>query len=404
MRLGSRCAAAYLVVILASCTTTGEPASEPPETTTAVPSPSPGTGSPGERPTEPHRTPDPRPPREFTVVMAGDVLLHDGLWVTARRDATVAGRSGMDFRPLLRGMRAVVDGADLAVCHLEVPLAPRGGPYSGYPIFSGPPQIVPALAWAGFDACTTASNHSVDQGLGGIRRTLDTLDAHQVAHAGTARTPGEARRPVIVRVGRARVGLVSQTYGVGLPVERPWSVQVIDTADILRRARAARAAGADVVLVGLHWGLEYQSEPTPEQRSIARRLLRSAAVDLLYGHHAHVAQPFERIGGKWVAYGLGNMVAQQETDVTGVYEGVTARFTFRERRGGRFAVHKAEYIPTYITPYDPGTPRMRLLRTTRALETGHPDASARALSASLARVNEAVNLLGARSHGLRLAR
>jgi hypothetical protein len=84
-------------------------------------------------------------PRSITVVTNGDMLLHEGLWQTARRDAERTGRGTMDFRPVLADMRPVVRSADLAICHLETPLARRGGPYSGYPVFSVPPQILPAL-------------------------------------------------------------------------------------------------------------------------------------------------------------------------------------------------------------------------------------------------------------------
>ncbi|MBA3620350.1 MAG: CapA family protein, partial [Acidothermales bacterium] len=117
--------------------------------------------------------------------MSGDVLLHEGLWSTARLDAAAAGEPGMDFRPLLASMRPVLSGADLAICHMETPLAPPGGPYAGYPSFSAPPQIAPALEWAGFDVCTTASNHSLDQGVEGLRRTLETLDRNGLDYAGT---------------------------------------------------------------------------------------------------------------------------------------------------------------------------------------------------------------------------
>jgi poly-gamma-glutamate synthesis protein (capsule biosynthesis protein) len=274
-------------------------------------------------------------------------------------------------------------------------------------LFSAPPQVTRALEWAGFDVCTTASNHSLDQGVEGLRRTLETLDRNGLDYAGTARTQREARRPVLVEAGDATVGLVSQTYGtngIPLPDDQPWSVPLIDTDAALEAAERASRAGADVVLVALHWGLEYQQAPTPEQTAIARRLLRSPYVDLVYGHHAHVVQPFDRVRGKWVAYGLGNMVAQQLTEITGVYDGVTARFTFVERRGGGFRVTRAEFIPTYVTPLTTEQPRMRLLRITDALRDDSEAASGAELRAALRRVRGAVDLLGAREGGLRLLR
>ena len=108
-------------------------------------------------------------------MLTGDVLLHNTIWDQARRDAAATGRSRFDFRPILGGIRAVVSGSDVAICHLETPLATADGPYTGYPRFSVPPQITKALAWTGYDGCTTASNHTLDAGEPGIRRTLAAL-------------------------------------------------------------------------------------------------------------------------------------------------------------------------------------------------------------------------------------
>src|SRR5690606_31305273 len=136
---------------------------------------------------------DPPPPcpgvRCLTVVMTGDVLLHEPLWAQAEADGGAG--AAMNFAPLLAGQRPYVEPADLAICHLETPLAPTDGPYQGYPNFVVPPQILTGLVETGYDACTTASNHSNDDGTDGINRTLDTLDAAGLAHAGTARTPEE---------------------------------------------------------------------------------------------------------------------------------------------------------------------------------------------------------------------
>ena len=138
---------------------------------------------------QPARRPAAKPERTtVTVVMNGDLLWHNTLWFSAKEDAQRRGRGGYDFAPLLSGMKPVVASADLAICHEEVPLAPAGGPYRNYPLFSAPPQVVKAIKATGYDVCTTASNHAVDQGFAGVRRTLDDLDRAKIAHAGTART------------------------------------------------------------------------------------------------------------------------------------------------------------------------------------------------------------------------
>jgi poly-gamma-glutamate synthesis protein (capsule biosynthesis protein) len=341
-------AAVAAVTVLSACTDGGEPAAQ---TTSAPPAAI-------ETPT-PASTPSPQP-RTFTVVGTGDVLLHERLWNQAEADAAETGKGRLDFAPQLANIAPVVSAADLAICHLEVPLAPADGPFEGYPTFSGPPQVVSALAATGYDACTTASNHTFDQGAGGVTRTLDALDAAGLAHAGSARTQSETERATIIDVetteGPVRVGLLSFTYGFnGIPYpagETFWANE-IDEQEILADAATARRRGAEVVVVALHWGTEYDHDPNSQQADLAPRLIASPDIDLLLGHHAHVVQPIENIDGEWVVYGMGNLMANHAEPQGPKSEGLLTRFTFAEDLPtGRFAVTTAEYLPLYQT-YEP---------------------------------------------------
>jgi len=339
-------------------------------------------------------------PRSFTLVAAGDVLLHPPLWEQAAADAVAAGAGGHDFRPLLAGVKPLVGGADLAVCHLETPVAAPGEAPSGYPSFSVPPEIVPALADAGFDACTTASNHTFDRGAAGIDRTLAALDAAGIAHTGSARTPEEAATTTLLPAGGADVALLSYTFGfngVPAPGGESWRSNPIDEARIRADAAAARAGGADVVVVALHWGDEYDPTPTTTQRSLGPALVRSPDVDLVIGHHAHVVQPVEHVDGEWVVYGLGNFVAHHGTTRPPNQEGLLMRFTFTEGPAGWRAT-SAEYATLLVTRPDP----------VRLLDVGAVLASGAAASADPARLQEAwdrtaavVGSLGAVDAGLR---
>jgi poly-gamma-glutamate capsule biosynthesis protein CapA/YwtB (metallophosphatase superfamily) len=323
-------------------------------------------------------SPSPTKPRTVTIVMNGDLLWHNTLWFGAHEDAARRGHTGKnsyDFAPLLAGMKPVIADADAAICHEEVPLAPPGGPYRNYPLFAAPPQVVKAIKATGYDLCTTASNHSLDGGFSGLRRTLDELDRAGIEHAGTYRSRTESERPTIFTTATGvKIGLVAATFstnGLPLPDNKPWAVTPTDTDLLLRRAHRARQAGADIVLVALHAGTEYSSQENGQQRVLARRLTASPDVDLVYGHHAHVVQPWTVMNGKWVVYGLGNTVAQHELSVVRGYEGVTARFTFTATRTGKFTVTRAEYIPTLTTHYQPGRPA-RLLRISTALAGAAP--------------------------------
>lgn len=349
-------------------------------------------------------TTEPEPPRRFSVVMSGDVLIHTGVWESAEDDAAARGKGGMDFKPMFASMRPVYESADLAICHLEVPLAEPDGPFLNYPIFSAPPQVVNGLKKVGIDACTTASNHSLDTGFEGLKRTLDTLDDKQVPHAGTARTRKESKTPLMLDVAGVEVALLSYTYGtngIPIPSDAPWSVPLIDPDDIKRDARKARNDGAEVVIVALHHGTEYTTEPDSYQRDVVNEITRSKNIDLVYGHHAHVPQPIDTVHGTWVAYGLGNFIAQQSTDVPDTYRGVTVKFTLVEQEDGGFEVRRAEFVPTMITPYS-GAP-MRVLDIRSALRDPSTDPALEpSLREALSSIREDVYSLGARKNGLRM--
>lgn len=306
-----------------------------------------------------------QPANTFTVVATGDVLIHPALTEQAEED----GGGDRDFRPLFAGIKPVIEAADLAICHMEVPLATAEGPFQGYPLFHAPPEVAAAIADTGYDTCSTASNHTFDHGAEGARTTLDALDAAKIGHTGSARTEEEADTPLVREVNGVKVGQVSFTfdYNQGTEEPEPWMGNEISVEGVIEGAKAARAAGAEVVIASLHWGIEDQHEPTDDQRDIAERILADPAVDLIIGHHAHVVQPYEKFGDKWVAYGLGNSVAKHEDPRGTTEEGLIARFRFAKSDAG-WRVDKAEYIPTLV---DLGPPiRLRDLTTDTTVDAG----------------------------------
>jgi len=305
--------------------------------------------------------------RTFTLLASGDILPHS---MIIDRAAADAGGTGYDFRPMLKGAAPAVSGADLAICHMETVYGQDGGPYTGYPSFKSPPQVATALRATGFDSCSTASNHSLDDGVQGIGRTLDALDRAGIAHAGSARSAEEASRPTLLRAGKgknaAKVAHLAYTYGtndIPLPAEQPWAVNLIDKDRIVADARRARKAGADVVVVSLHWGTEWQDAPDDLQLGLGRELTASRTggrpdIDLILGTHAHVPQAYEKVNGTWIVYGMGDQVAGAMVNHEGVQdrranESSMGRFTFEPpaEPGQRWAVEKAEFIPQWFDPH-----------------------------------------------------
>jgi hypothetical protein len=402
-------ASALLVaaLVLAGCSSSPDGSDEPtsgaatatapstgPGSASAGPAPSPSTASAGSTAGAlPGTTPC---DGCLDVVVSGDLLVHPQLWDQAAVDATVTGKGVLDFEPLLAGQRPYLATADLAICHLETPVAGPDGPFSGYPKFNVPPQILTAAADVGYDACTSASNHSIDAGTEGLLRTLAALDAAGLEHTGSYATEEEAAQVLILDQPEARVAVIEATYGLnGLVPDQPWRVDLLDADVMIAKARAARAAGADVVLGAVHAGDEYVPTPNAQQAEIAHALADSGEFDLLYGHHAHTVQPIENYNGTWIVYGLGNGV----TELSPVYdvnnEGLTVRASFSRDDAGAWSVSDLVWLPSLIErdPYRwcalaPGRPPG---------ECSSPEREA----ASRERTRSVVESLGAREAGAR---
>ncbi|GAA1190179.1 CapA family protein [Kitasatospora gansuensis] len=365
MRLPRRTAvlptAALLVAAAACSAPVPQPSAAPVAAASLQPSPVP--------------SPSPTGPRPFTLVASGDVLPHTEIIRQAQADA---GGTGYDFGKMLAGIKPVVADADLAICHMETVYGAEGGPFTGYPTFKSPPEVARALRDTGYDSCSTASNHTLDAGSAGIGRTLAAMDAVGLQHTGSARTEAEAARPALLTAGGAAVAQLAYSYdtnGIPLPAGQPWAVNLIDRDRILADARAARRAGADIVVVSVHWGTEWQDEPNEQQLTLAKELTAAQTggrrdIDLILGTHAHIPQAYEQVNGTWVVYGMGDQIAGDMYNHSGALDprgnqSSIARFAFTPPSGPNqpWTVSKAEFIPQLM---DLGTP-YRVLNLNEAL-------------------------------------
>jgi 2',3'-cyclic-nucleotide 2'-phosphodiesterase (5'-nucleotidase family) len=350
-----------------------------------------------------HHEPAQRRLHPFTLLATGDILSHDSVIRQAHADAN---GSGYDFRAMLSGAKPVASRADVAICHMETVYGSAGGPFTGYPTFKTPPEVAAAIKATGYDSCSTASNHTLDAGADGIRRTLSAMDRVGLKHVGSARSAQERTRFAVMEAGGAKIAQLSYTYGtngIPIPKDRPWSVNMIDPKQIIADARAARRAGADVVVVSTHWGTEYQQAPDAQQLSVAKQLTRSRShgrrdIDLVIGTHAHVPQAYEKVNGTWVVYGMGDLLAGTMNDPRCAMSS-GARFTFSPPRAGdgngEWKVSKAEWIPFLIHTTPP----------IRTVDIGAPAAHRSGAAAAAYRtIKQAVLSRGAAQQGLRPGR
>ena len=300
-------------------------------------------------------------PIEIRIQFAGDILLHRG-----PIDAARIGENRYDFRPFLRDIEPFLDG-DLVICNMETPVDVLGGnrDITTFPRFNAPFEILEALQYAGFNHLFSANNHSFDRGFDGLVATVRNFERAGIAATGMYIDEEAFNTPTILDVGGIQVGIIAYTDSVNgleslVPVEmRPFAVRrfrshVLDDLPSMAEDIAnIRAAGAELVILSLHWGAEYVDAPTEMQRQIARGLSEAGA-DVIMGNHAHVIQPIEwhyREDGtrSLIVYSLGNFLADQtrlNPPIPRTQYGMLVSLQVIREPGGNIRLGLCQVLPT----------------------------------------------------------
>lgn len=277
------------------------------------------------------------------IVFAGDIMGH-----MPQIEAACDSKNGKyDFTPCYAYIAPYIATADLAIANLEVPLA--GKPYSGYPRFSSPDELLHGAISAGFDVMQLANNHIADRGRIGIERTYNTV-TRKLKSVGVY--PNSVVRdslyPLIVTVKGLKLAILNCTFGTnGHPVPAPFVVNGIDTIQIKKDISAAKQKGAQCIIMTIHWGNEYELKANNYQNRLAQFLV-NAGIDVIIGAHPHVVQNFENISrpdGSVVPvyYSLGNMISNQRWRNSN--GGILARIVLSRSTG---KVLSTDHMPFYV--------------------------------------------------------
>ena len=299
------------------------------------------------------------PPRTATLAFTGDTLAHRSVVEQAQTYASRAAApegAQYDFAPMFELVEPYLSAADIAICHLETPLSPDNTRLSGFPTFNVPREMADGLATAGYDGCTFASNHSLDQWPEGVADSLEILDNAGLQHSGAARSEAEFLAPTIYDANGIQVASLSYSYGFNgfrEPEETPWLVNEINLDEIAAEAQAAREAGADYVVLSVHWGSEYVYDPDQFQTANAEQFAALDGIDIVIGHHAHVVQPVATVDGLPVVFGLGNFLSNQSANccVDGSQDGMIMNVHLNELANGSFET-TLSYVPTRVDRTD----------------------------------------------------
>ena len=262
------------------------------------------------------------------MVMVGDALIHSSVYNDAAR---LANWNGYDFKPQITLIKEKVKDYDIAYYNQETILGGTGLGLSDYPTFNSPQEIGDAMIDAGFNLVSLATNHTVDRGKQAVLNSRAYWNKQENVHAVGSYSSADEKKEIetkVLEVNNIKYAMLNYTYGTnGMPVADSYLVNVwpTDIDNINNPANDTKYQAyketvakdianirdkVDVLMVAMHWGVEYTHTPTAYERDMAK-FLAEHDVDIIIGAHPHVIQPVEWIDDTLVIYSLGNFISAQ---------------------------------------------------------------------------------------------
>jgi len=243
--------------------------------------------------------------RERTLLFVGDVMLSRGVGAKMKSES--------DWAYPFQKIATTLAAADLTFGNLECPVSDVGRNRYHLYSFRADPKAIEGLKRAGFDVVSVANNHLYDWGAPALLDTLRRLREVGIVPVGAGANDLEAHYPQLIDLAGLKLAFLAyvnvEPKSARAAPDTP-GVAWLEPDRVLADIRFARPL-ADLVVVALHWGSEYATQPQPSQVGLAHRVI-DAGADLVVGSHAHVVQPVEPYRGRWIAYSLGNFVFDQK--------------------------------------------------------------------------------------------
>ncbi len=244
----------------------------------------------------------------------GDIMLSRGVGLKIKEN-------GLDY-PFMH-VKSFLKEADILFGNLESLISDKGNRANQLITFRAKPETINILINSDFTVMSTANNHALDYGKTALLDSLDRLKTSGIEPIGAGKNFEEASKFVIIEKNDVKVGFLAYNEvppaGLSATINTP-GVNFLEKERAIREVRELDKK-VDILVVSLHWGLEYTHEPTSKQIELTHQLLREG-VDLIIGHHPHVLQPINVVEGKIVAYSLGNFLFDQnfseETSTGGI--------------------------------------------------------------------------------------
>jgi poly-gamma-glutamate capsule biosynthesis protein CapA/YwtB (metallophosphatase superfamily) len=286
----------------------------------------------------------------LTLGAIGDILIHDWVYEDAYSS------KGYNFKPMFQHIKPDLLKPDLLLANQETVLGGVEMGLSSYPMFNSPQEVGDALIDAGVDIVSTANNHSLDKGEKGIQSSIRYYEKVGLPYVGIFNSQQDQEKLRILQKNGVKLAFLSYSYGTnGIPVPKgkEYLVNLIDKEKMKSEIHKANAV-ADVVVMSIHWGNEYQRIPTEQQQQLGQYMV-DEGVDIVFGHHPHVLQPMQMLKTKddrnaFIIYSLGNFISGQMWDYKDIGGLATIEITKKiSPQGTEITLANPAFIPTYVS-------------------------------------------------------
>lgn len=246
---------------------------------------------------------------KLSLIMVGDALIHGAVYADAK-----TGANKYNFLPMFTEVRDVFKGYDLAFYNQETVLGGSEIGISTYPRFNSPYEVGDAFLDMGFNLVSLATNHTLDRGFKAIENSRKYWNTKKdsVIAAGSYATQEEKDEVIVKEKNGIKYGFLAYTTltnGLVRDKGKEYSLNVFDK-ELVKKDVEKLKEKADLIIVSMHWGVEYSHSVSVEQKEIAK-YLSDLGVNVVIGTHPHVVEPIEFIGNTLVVYSLGNFISAQ---------------------------------------------------------------------------------------------
>ncbi len=303
-----------------------------------------------------------KPDLKASILATGDMLMHDTVISSAKK-----ADGNYDFLPIFSSVKDIIKSYDFALCNIDGVMA-GNTPYTGYPMFNCPSSFAKDMKDTGFKMVVTMNNHSYDRYFQGQLNTIQTLKQNGITPLGVKESADE-KNYKIENINGINVGFMAYSYETnadkssaslnGIPIAQEYlplfNVFYPDDYEqellIMKSYIEEMNSQSDVSIIYIHWGNEYTREPNEIQKAMAKKFIEYG-IDIVFGDHPHVVQPYEKIitenkNEGHIFYSLGNFISDQNKAFT--LDGIMATVEITKNgETSKTTISKVDFISTWV--------------------------------------------------------